>query len=219
MGYDKEGWERGALPAFRKGGTHENRPFDRHFIHPAAEGYRHRTGTGGTIRSAIDGCRELQFLYYAPKGESWRIIEPYYLIFRWSSWYVWGWCRMRKDFRLFKLNRMEELRLSESTFTKRPVPLPDLSNERIFPGGIHVKALFDAGCKWRLVEEFGAACFQEQPDGRLLFSADYTDEENLLTWLLSFRDRVELLEPEELREKIRMELERTLERYTRKRRG
>ena len=41
MGYDKEGWERGALPAFRKGGTHENRPFDRHFIHPAAEGYRH----------------------------------------------------------------------------------------------------------------------------------------------------------------------------------
>lgn len=166
------------------------------------------------IRSAIDGCRELQFLYYAPKGESWRIIEPYYLIFRWSSWYVWGWRRLRKDFRLFKLNRMEELRPSERTFDKRLVPLPDLSNERIFPGGIHVKALFDAGCKWRLVEEFGAACFQEQPDGRLLFSADYTDEENLLTWLLSFRDRVELLEPEELREKIRMELERTLERYT-----
>ena len=66
----------------RTGGSYENRPFDRHFIHPAAEGYRHRTGTGGTIRSAIDGCRELQFLYYAPKGESWRIIEPYYLIFR-----------------------------------------------------------------------------------------------------------------------------------------
>ncbi len=121
---------------------------------------------------------------------------------------------LRKDFRLFKLNRMEELRLSESTFIKRPVPLPDLSSKRIFPGGIHVKALFDAGCKWRLVEEFGAACFQEQPDGRLLFSADYTDEENLLTWLLSFRDRAEILEPENLRKKMRMELERTLERYT-----
>ena len=77
-----------------------------------------------------------------------------------------------------------------------------------------MKALFDAGCKWRLVEEFGAACFQEQPDGRLLFSADYTDEENLLIWLLSFRDRAEILEPENLRKKMRMELERTLERYT-----
>ena len=166
------------------------------------------------IHGAIECKRCVSFHYYAPKGESERLIEPYYLIFRWASWYVWGWCRLRKDFRLFKLNRMEELRPSERTFDKRLVPLPDLSNERIFPGGIHVKALFDAGCKWRLVEEFGAACFQEQPDGRLLFSADYTDEENLLTWLLSFRDRVELLEPEELREKIRMELERTLERYT-----
>ena len=121
------------------------------------------------VRNAIDGCRKLQFLYYAPKGESRRRIEPYYLIFRWSSWYVWGWCGLRKDFRLFKLNRMEELRLSESTFTKRPVPLPDLSSKRIFPGGIHVKALFDAGCKWRLVEEFGAACFQEQRTGGFCF--------------------------------------------------
>lgn len=38
------------------------------------------------IRSAIDQCREMEFFYYAPKGESRRMIEPYYLIFRWQSW-------------------------------------------------------------------------------------------------------------------------------------
>ena len=58
------------------------------------------------IRDAIDRCRELEFIYYSPNGESIRCIEPYYLIFRWSSWYVWGWCKTRNDFRLFKLNRM-----------------------------------------------------------------------------------------------------------------
>lgn len=42
------------------------------------------------IRSAIDNGLELSFHYYAPKGETTRDIEPYYLIFRWSSWYVWG---------------------------------------------------------------------------------------------------------------------------------
>ncbi|WP_373221016.1 WYL domain-containing protein [Mediterraneibacter gnavus] len=26
-----------------------------------------------------------------------REIEPYYLIFKWSSWYVWGWCKKRKS--------------------------------------------------------------------------------------------------------------------------
>ena len=107
---------------------------------------------------------------------------------------------------------MESLRLAD-TFSKKPVPLPELKNEHIFPGGIRVRALFDASCKWRLVEEFGTGCFEELPDGRLLFHADYTGRENLLTWLLTFREQAELLEPEYLREELQNALMRTLHRY------
>lgn len=153
------------------------------------------------IRKAMDNHYKLSFRYYAPKGESQRIIEPYYLIFRWSNWYVWGYCREKKDYRLFKLNRMEGLRLGDS-FPAHSVPLPDLCNERIFPGGIQVRALFEPECKWRLVEEFGTDCFEEREDGKLIFHADYTDAENLLTWLLTFRDKVTLLEPKELRKEL-----------------
>lgn len=167
------------------------------------------------IRSAIDENRRMEFLYFSPKGESCRRIEPYYLIFRWSSWYVWGWCMEREDFRLFKLNRMGRLSLPGDTFERRPVSRPDLSNERIFPGGIRVKALFDADCKWRLVEEFGTGCFEEQSDGRLLFHADYTDRENLIAWLMTFRERVVLLEPEDVREEMRAILNAMVKRYTR----
>lgn len=166
------------------------------------------------IRASIDQRRELEFTYYAPKGESLRQIEPYYLIFRWSSWYVWGWCRKREDFRLFKLNRMEKLQIAERTFAKRKVPMPDLSNEMIFPGGIAVKALFEPECKWRLVEEFGSECFTEQEDGRLLFQADYTNRENLVTWIMTFRDKVKLLEPKEIREEIKNSIRRMEDRYT-----
>lgn len=165
------------------------------------------------IRDAIDSNMELVFRYFSPGGESGRRIEPYYLIFRWSSWYVWGWCTSRKDFRLFKLNRMEQLHLTGKSFEKREVPMPDLRNERIFPGGIKVKALFESGCKWRLVEEFGTKCFEEQENGQLLFHADYTDKENLLTWLLSFRDQVELLEPEEIRQELKCAAENMLKKY------
>ena len=165
------------------------------------------------IRNAIDSGRELSFFYYSPTGESERNIEPYYLIFRWSSWYVWGWCKKRRNFRLFKLNRMDGLQISETTFPKRQVPLPDLKDEQIFPGGIRVKALFDASCKWRLVEEFGTGCFTELPDGRLLFHADYTNKENLITWLLTFREQAELLEPVELREELLTALRKTMKQY------
>ena len=154
------------------------------------------------IQDAIGDRRLLTFRYYAPSGESERLVEPYYLVFRWSSWYLWCWCCYRKDFRLFKLNRMDNVRRTETAFECREMIMPDLSNERIFPGGISVKALFSPDMKWRLVEEFGSECFIENDDGRLLFSADNTDMENLISWLLTFGDKAEVLEPKEAREKM-----------------
>lgn len=166
------------------------------------------------IRSAIKECRKITFYYYGPSGETQRIIEPYYLVFRWSNWYVWGWCDTRRDYRLFKLNRLDELAVTEHIFEKRPVVTPDFTEvEKVFSGGIHVKALFEADCKWRLVEEFGTKCFEEQADGKLLFQAEYTDKENLITWLLTFRNKVILLEPEEIRMELCTELQKTLQQY------
>jgi len=182
------------------------------------------------IQSAIENRHLIQFRYYAPSGESDRRIEPYYLVFQWSSWYVWGRkvsygdlscvgqsgtdrCTSCNDYRLFKLNRMDEVAETEKEFTYRNAPMPDLSNEKIFPGGIKVKALFTPDMKWRLVEEFGPHCFTEADDGRLLFSADYTDMENLVTWLMTFGAKAEVLEPKEARNIIRRNAEEILQIY------
>lgn len=165
------------------------------------------------IQRAIENRHLLRFQYYAPSGESSRAVEPYYLVFQWSSWYVWGWCTSRKDYRLFKLNRMDRVAETDKEFVSRNAPMPDLSNEKIFPGGIKVKALFTPDMKWRLVEEFGPHCFTEADDGRLLFTADYTDMENLVTWLLTFGAKAEVLEPIEARDIIRRNAEETLQIY------
>ena len=154
------------------------------------------------IQNAVEERNLLTFQYYAPKGNSKRSIEPYYLVFKWSSWYVWGWCTEKKDFRLFKLNRMDALLKEYATFIPREVPMPNLSDEKIFPGGIKVKALFTRDSQWRLVEEFGIHCFTENEDGTLLFTADYTEKENLLSWLLTFGDKVKVLEPAWVQEEL-----------------
>ena len=155
-----------------------------------------------TIQNAIEDARMIQFRYYSPSGEQVRRIEPYYLIFRWSSWYLYGWCTDRNDYRLFKLNRMDRIQETEQRYERREAPLPDLSDEKIFPGGIRVKALFDRDQKWRLAEEFGPDSVTETEDGKLLFTADYTDLDNLVTWLLTFKDKTEVLEPIEARKMI-----------------
>ena len=77
-----------------------------------------------------------------------------------------------------------------------------------------MKALFTPDMKWRLVEEFGLHCFTETDEGRLLFTADYSDMENLVAWLLTFGAKAEVLEPVEARNIIRRNAEETLRIYT-----
>lgn len=165
------------------------------------------------IRRAIEAGHELRFYYYGPKGESERVVEPYYLLFRWSNWYLWGWCIQRQDWRLFKLNRMDHLTDTGQVFAKRSAPYPDLSNERVFPGGIPIRVRFEPNCKWRLVEEFGPNCFTEEPDGKFLFEMDFTNEDNLMSWLLTFGPDAELLEPASLRDRLKKKLSEMLRRY------
>jgi predicted DNA-binding transcriptional regulator YafY len=168
------------------------------------------------IQDAIELQKRIRFDYYSPGGETNREIEPYYLIFKWSSWYVYGFCLLRKDFRLFKLNRMDSI-IHGKDFEKRgEIPLPELSGEKVFPANGKVKAVFDPSMKWQLVEEYGMSCFEEQPDGTLLFEHEYADDEGLIAWMLSCRDKVTVLEPESVKEKLYQIACHVVDKYERK---
>lgn len=167
------------------------------------------------IQGAIEQHRTIRFTYYSPKEESVRTVEPYFLVFHWSTWYVWGWCQSRQDFRLFKLNRMTELASGEP-FEPRPAPLPDLEPERIFPARYQVTVLFEASCRWRLVEEYGVDRFTVEPDGKLRFTGGFPDADSVLRWVLTFGDKAELLEPKELRKLLGDLTETLAKRYRRR---
>jgi len=165
------------------------------------------------VQDAIELKKTLKFKYYAPSGNSEREIEPYYLIFKWSSWYVYGYCYLRKDFRMFKLNRMAEMQIGLTFPEGREVPVPEMENEKIYPPKTRVKALFEASMKWHLIEEFGAESFTETEDGRLLFEHEYSDDEGLISWMLSCRGQVTVLEPEHIREELYRITSELAERY------
>ena len=56
--------------------------------------------------------------------------------------------------------------------------------------------------KWQLVEEYRVDSFTEMDDGNLLFEHEYADDEGLLAWMLSCRNKVTVLEPKSIREKL-----------------
>ena len=128
------------------------------------------------IQAAIDAKQAVRFDYYSPKAETTRLIDPYYLIFKWSSWYVWGFCRGKQDFRMFKLNRMDRLELSAEPIAKREIRFPEFETTSFFPANVHLKAVFDSSMKWHLLESYGTSSFLIQDDGSLLFEMDMDED-------------------------------------------
>lgn len=159
------------------------------------------------IQEAIEQKERIQFTYYSPKGESLRVIEPYLLLFQWSSWYVWGFCIKRNDFRMFKLNRAIKIENTKETFIKKEFSAADFSPNDVFSSSIKahgVIGLFqmDISTKWRLIDEFGIDCIKKEMGNSLLFESRFQDKESLFQWLLSFGNKGELLKPKELREEL-----------------
>lgn len=155
------------------------------------------------LKEACRHRRLVTFTYCAPAGDSRRTVEPCRLVFRWSSWYLWGWCRDREDFRLFKLNRMLDVEETGESFPSRPVPSPITPADRVYPERLQGVVRFAPGARWRLVEEYGRDSFTREPDGSLLFRRGFPGREELLRWVMSFGEQAELLEPEDLRRELR----------------
>lgn len=166
------------------------------------------------LQDAIGNGELVRFDYYAPGGESRRVLEPYLLTFQWTAWYVWGYCRAREDYRMFKLNRMLDLEKTGELFEPRENRRFELNVDKVFHNCFPIKVLFPADYKWLLIEEFGEDCFQVQGDGsQLLFEGNFADEDSAVSWILSFGGRAKLLEPASLRQKIRDTAKNIFESY------
>ena len=166
------------------------------------------------LKDACARRRVAQFTYCAPGGESARTVEPCRLVFRWSSWYLWAWCRKREDFRLFKLNRMRDLSIREEIFPKRDAP-PVPPVRQTFPDAVEAAVRFAPVAKWRLGDDYGWQSFRMEPDGSMLFRRGFSSGEALIQWVLTFGELAELLEPPELRREMAELIEKLRSKYDR----
>ncbi|PWG00303.1 DNA-binding transcriptional regulator [Levilactobacillus bambusae] len=165
------------------------------------------------IQNAIETNQKISFAYFAQAGKSQRQVEPYYLVFKWSNWYLWGWSTEKQDFRLFKLMRISQLKLMDEIFQPRPAPIPDPAVRKTQTNHIKFKALFNNKVAWRVVEEFGTDNLAKQTDGRLLLQGDYSNSESLYQWLLTFGNDVEILEPQSIKIELLQTAKKILQLY------
>lgn len=165
------------------------------------------------LQSAIWKSRIVSFSYYSGKGEQTkRIIEPHKLVFKTSDWYLYGYCTLRKDFRFFKLTRIRDLKLQDAEFMREtPEHIFERSDEFEMKT-VQVTLLFDAGMSHEVYEKFDEEV-SEQEDGSLLVTTILPDNELLYSYVLSCRERVEVLSPPYVRDNVRKRVGKMLEIY------
>jgi predicted DNA-binding transcriptional regulator YafY len=165
-----------------------------------------------TIKRAILERRLIEFDYYYEKGESHRRIEPYVVIFQWTSWYVFGFCLDKQDWRLFKLLRLWDLSACNDTYAPREMPSAKRDFSEVCKDNIKRVALFDPSVKYQLIETYGLNCFHETSEG-LHFELSFTNHSFLIRWLLGFGDKVKVLEPVDVIDSVKAAAKNILSRY------
>jgi predicted DNA-binding transcriptional regulator YafY len=66
-----------------------------------------------------------------------------------------------------------------------------------------ITALYDPSVKYRLVEEYGPDSFTVMDDGRLYTKWGFTDPDEAVLWFLGFGDKVDVIDPPEMVEKMK----------------
>lgn len=164
------------------------------------------------IKTAILEQRLIQFIYYYGKGESMRQIEPYFVVFQWGAWYVLGFCIKRQDWRLFKLTRLWDLVVCDEMYKRREITEEAQDFNRHFHDDTQLVAIFDPSVKWQLIDAYGPECYVERKEG-LYFEVGFTNEDYMLNWLLGFGDKVKVLAPVDMVEKIQEVARKMIENY------
>lgn len=160
------------------------------------------------IKTALQESRLLTFEYIAHHGnETSRTVEPCQLVLKSSHWYLYGYCHIKNDYRLFRLSRMSKLQMQEETFTPRGYQKPQLEFDDILKTmqtkikiRIH-KSVMDRVLDYCTYEDF-------KPDSNEYYIVNFPFIENEYHYdiLLSFGDKCECLEPLHIRAKIKQRI-------------
>jgi predicted DNA-binding transcriptional regulator YafY len=166
-----------------------------------------------TVQQGVVLRRVLRMAYrgLARDEDTQREVEPLGVVFYGGSWSLVAWCRLRKDIRHFRVDRIQRLELLPVTFPARD----DFSlAEHMERSGVEgesrpVRIWFHDYARERAQRESYATLIEEKRrDSGAEYTLYSTSLEWTAQWLLSFGERAEAVAPPKLRQLVRAAAEK-----------
>ncbi|MTI96587.1 MAG: YafY family transcriptional regulator [Firmicutes bacterium] len=154
-----------------------------------------------TIKRAIISRQVLRFEYVNSAGEtSWRTAEPLKLAYKGQAWYLYANCRLRNEYRLFRLSRVKGLTLLDEQFPKKEfVEIPDMEGNSSRPRMVTLSLKFQPNLAYRVYDDFAESQIERVDDGTLQVTVTFPEDEWVYGYILSFGPAVEVLAPAHVR--------------------
>lgn len=160
-----------------------------------------------TFEKAIYDKRAVQISYVnALGGTSNRIVEPIALNYRWYAWYVLAYCQTKQDNRIFKLIRITELEPTKTPFTKEhgdPAVLLEQAFQGVGRKELDITLLCKADVRVQICEYLDGDIMETLENGDFVMRMYALEDERMwFAMLLSFGNKIKVLEPEELKTRL-----------------
>ena len=145
----------------------------------------------------------VRFLYTNSQDEvKMTQVEPVSLQYKWYNWYLIGYYEKYQDYCMFKVVRMDSLQVTAIKNTKKH-NLSDIKLKESVDKIVHIKLLGKAIIKSKCREYLNGEITQEFANGDFEFCFSAPEQEAF--WygvILSFGNKVKIIEPQEIKEKI-----------------
>ena len=159
------------------------------------------------LQSAVINKRAVSFIYTNNDGVTRsHSVEPIAVIYRWFAWYLLAYSKVKDDYRTYKLVRISDLKVTNMSFVKEHESADvifnssDKTDSRIYREVI-IKCKEEV--RSRVIEYLKGTVVEELENGDTMMKLTVVENEQLwIGHLLSLGNKVEVIEPEEIRNRL-----------------
>lgn len=166
------------------------------------------------LKQSIFEKRKISFEYYNSSGTNRkRDALPRKLVYKDKAWYLYAFCLLHNDYRLFRFSRIKHLGLTEIRFEEFPE-----TEHVIFPKPQDMGKLIDLELRFPL--EVGFRLYDTLEDNAIVKSENgyivnltLPETDWLYDFLMSFGDKVTIIHPQFIKQRIIEKYEAALNHY------
>ncbi len=169
------------------------------------------------LEKSISLTQTVIFDYHSTRLEiTRRQVEPMTLIFCWYSWYMFGFCLLRNDFRLFRISRIQNLKTGNKCFTRKQASFSRFLDQLNGSGQASMQQIilkFAPAVGILIKDYFRDAEITRDEKGCWIIKTRLPEDDWVCGMVLSYGDQVEVLAPNSLKLKIIKTTQSILKKY------